>query len=196
MGMKNAESILPNVTDFIQFAVNEECATYSAEEDGCWQYIPFLKSGKPVFHFEYVNVDQSRGYPQIQSVYKTWANLSSPDILSYYCLRNNFGFPFLPNPQDGALFSTVIKRLDLGGWAMYCDGTFGETPTTQTVGGPDRELDPGWQGQGSQAKGKGGKKGDGPELIDPSSAFGGRGGLGRRIRSNRVSKTTIRGPWL
>jgi len=177
MGMKNAESILPNVTEFIQFAVNEECTTYSTDEDGCWQYTPFLKAGKPVFHFEYVNVQATQGYrPQIQSIYKNWANLSSENILSYYCLRNNFGFPYLPPPDVGALFSTAIKKLDLGGWVMYCDGTFGETQTSQTVGGPDRELDPGWQGRQQGGKGKGGKKGDGPELLDPSQAIGGGSG--------------------
>jgi Glycoside-hydrolase family GH114 len=196
IGMKNAESILPNVTDFIQFAVNEECSTYSTDEDGCWQYTPFLQSGKPVFHFEYVNVDTSLGYPRIQSVYKTWANLSSPDILDYYCFRNNFGFPHLPNRETGALFSTAIKKLDLGGWVMYCDGTYAETPTSQTVGGPDRELDPGWEGRQSQ---RGGKKGEGPELVDPQNAFGGgaRQGGGRELgpEPNEGSSNSGSQPW-
>jgi hypothetical protein len=173
MGMKNAESILPNVTDFIEFAVNEECTTYSTDEDGCWQYEPFLKSGKPVFHFEYVNVDTSLGYPRIQSVYKDWANLSSPEILDYYCFRNNFSFPHMPSADVGALFSTAIKKLDLGGWVMYCDGTYAETPTAQTLGGPDGELDPGWRGK-EGTRGKGGKgtvggkagNGGGPEMVD------------------------------
>jgi len=170
MGMKNAESILPNVTDFIQFAVNEECTTYSTDEDGCWQYEPFLKSGKPVFHFEYVNVDNrasSWGRPRIQSVYKNWANLTSEQLLSYYCFRNNFGFPYLPKPDVGSLFSTAIKKLDLGGWVMYCDGTYAETPTQQTVGGPDRELDPEWRGKEGQRGGRGGKSPKRPDLGQP-----------------------------
>jgi Glycoside-hydrolase family GH114 len=176
IGMKNAESILPNVTDFIQFAVNEECTTYSTDEDGCWQYTNFLKTGKPVFHFEYVNVAPTQGgRPQIQSIYKNWANLSTADIMSYYCMRNTFGFPNLPDAQTGSMFSTAIKKLDLGGWVMYCDGSWGETPTAQTVGGPDRELDPGWQGRGSNPRGKGGKKGDGPELVNPGGSFGSQG---------------------
>jgi hypothetical protein len=167
MGMKNAESILPNVTSFIEFAVNEECTTYSTDDDGCWQYEPFLKSGKPVFHFEYVNVDTSLGYPRIQSVYKDWANLSSPEILDYYCFRNNFSFPHLPSAEVGALFSTTIKKLDLGGWVMYCDGTYAETPTAQTLGGPDTERDPEWRGKEGERAGKGGKAGNGggPEMV-------------------------------
>ena len=192
MGMKNAESILPNVTDFIQFAVNEECSTYSTDEDGCWQYEPFLRSGKPVFHFEYVNVDNSLGYPRIQSVYKDWANLSSPDILSYYCFRNNFNFPYLPKADVGALFSTTIKKLDLGGWVMYCDGSYAETPTAQTVGGPDRELDPEWQGRGQGQRGLRGKKGSGPELVEPQNALGGSQNQGQTI--NEGSSNGPR-PW-
>jgi endo-alpha-1,4-polygalactosaminidase (GH114 family) len=173
MGMKNAESILPNVTSFIQFAVNEECTTYSTDEDGCWQYEPFLKSGKPVFHFEYVSVDSKSSYPRIQSVYKDWANLTSAQLLSYYCFRENFGFPYLPKPDVGQLFSTAIKKLDLGGWVMYCDGSIAETPTQQTVGGPDRELDPGWQGKTQGQRGQRGKKGPDtgqPEMLQPEAA--------------------------
>jgi len=172
MGMKNAESILPNVTSFIEFAVNEECTTYSTDEDGCWQYEPFLKSGKPVFHFEYVNVDTSLGYPRIQSVYKDWANLSSPEILDYYCFRNNFSFPHLPSAEVGALFSTAIKKLDLGGWVMYCDGTYAETPTAQTIGGPEGERDPEWRGKEGQRAGKAGG-GGGPEMVDQPTWGGG-----------------------
>jgi hypothetical protein len=196
IGMKNAESILANVTDFIQFAVNEECTTYSTDEDGCWQYEPFLKSGKPVFHFEYATVDQNSRNPRIKSVYKDWANLTSTQLLSYYCLENTFGFPYLPSREVGRLFSTAIKKLDLGGWVMYCDGTYAETPTQQTTGGPDRELDPGWVGKssGGQQRGRNPKRGGGspsttgqPEMLEM-----GNGPLGRRStisgRSARIDK--------
>jgi len=185
MGMKNAESILANVSSFIQFAVNEECTTYSTDEDGCWMYEPFLKSGKPVFHFEYVNVDSSRRVPAIQSVYKDWANLTSSQLVSYYCMQNNFGFPYLPQPSVGRLFSTAIKKLDLGGWVMYCDGSSEETPTQQTVGGPDRELDPGWRGKSSKNSGRGGKA---PQSSGGLPAMlGGDGVIGRRsVRKGRL----------
>jgi len=185
MGMKNAESILANVSYFINFAVNEECTTYSTDDDGCWMYEDFLKSGKPVFHFEYVNVlDQRTNPPQIQSVYKDWANLTSEQIVQYYCMQNNFGFPYLPQPGIGSWFSTVIKKLDLAGWVMYCDGTTAETPTSQTVGGPDYERDPGWrgkQGSGNARGGAGGKRGGGspgqPEMLP---GWAGQGNVGGR----------------
>jgi hypothetical protein len=187
MGMKNAESILANVSDFIQFAVNEECTTYSTDEDGCWLYEPFLKSGKPVFHFEYVNVDTRARVPRISSVYKSWANLTSDQLLSYYCMRNNFGFPWLPKPDVGQLFSTTIKKLDLGGWVMWCDGTYADTPTQQTVGGPDYERDPGWRGKSSGPTGRGGKSGKNsggttgqPEMLQS-------GTIGRRSNQKRRS---------
>jgi hypothetical protein len=149
-GMKNAEIILPNVTDFIQFAVNEECSTY---EEGCKQYVPFLKSGKPVFHFEYATADMSRGYPQIHSTYQNLTNLNSRDLLDYYCLRKSFGNPDFVTADMGAQFSTVIKLLDLGGWAMYCDGSWADTPTSQTTGGSEeggRGSRGGRGGRGSQ----------------------------------------------
>jgi len=136
IGLKNAENILPNVTDVIQFAVNEECTTY---ELGCTQYEPFLKTGKPVFHYEYVKVSKARNgaRPEMQSVYPQWANLSTADIQSYYCLRNSFGNAAFVSPSVGRLFSTAIKALDLGGWVMYCDGTYGDTPTSQTIDASD-----------------------------------------------------------
>ena len=56
---------------------------------------------------------------------------------------------------------------------MYCDGSYADTPTAQTVGGPDRELDPEWQGRGQGQRGLRGKKGGGPELVEPQNALGG-----------------------
>ncbi|RDI84399.1 hypothetical protein Vi05172_g5748 [Venturia inaequalis] len=142
IGLKNAEDILPNVTSIIQFAVNEECTTY---ELGCKQYEPFLKTGKPVFHYEYIKLlkpqtndrSASSDRPEMQSVYPQWANLSSTDIRKYYCLENNFGNKDFIGPSVGRLFSTAIKSLDLGGWVMYCDGSGGDTPTAQTVDAAD-----------------------------------------------------------
>jgi hypothetical protein len=92
-----------------------------------------------VFHYEYVKVSktQNGGRPNLQSVYPQWANLSTNDIQSYYCLRKSFGNADFVTPSVGRLFSTAIKALDLGGWVMYCDGTGGDTPTSQTVDASD-----------------------------------------------------------
>ncbi|TLD35603.1 H(+)/Cl(-) exchange transporter 3 [Venturia nashicola] len=168
VGLKNAEDILPNVTSVIQFAVNEECSTY---ELGCKQYEPFLKTGKPVFHYEYIKLLKTRtasrsDKPELQSVYPQWANLSSNDIRKYYCLEKSFGNDELVTPTVGRLFSTAIKSLDLGGWVMYCDGSMGDTPTAQTVDAAD--------GAGRHG-GPGGLFGGG--ASDESGRRGGLGGL-------------------
>jgi Glycoside-hydrolase family GH114 len=49
IGLKNAEEILPNVKDDIEFAVNEECT----KTNRCSWYLDLLKANKPVFHIEY-----------------------------------------------------------------------------------------------------------------------------------------------
>lgn len=131
VGMKNADQIIPNITDYIHFAVNEECSTY---EGGCTQYGKMIEQGKPVFHFEYVAQTPSRysGYaPTVKSVYAKWANLSSTEIIDYYCLRKDFGNKELIGPALGTKFDTAIKLMDLGGWVMYCDGSYAETPVNQ-----------------------------------------------------------------
>ncbi|RDL40299.1 uncharacterized protein BP5553_00278 [Venustampulla echinocandica] len=48
-GLKNSLAILPNISNIVQFAVNEQCAQFQE----CEQYDDFIKSGKPVFHIEY-----------------------------------------------------------------------------------------------------------------------------------------------
>jgi hypothetical protein len=160
MGMKNAEDILANITDVIDFAVNEECTTY---EQGCKQYIPLIKAGKPVFHFEYVKIDKSAGYPNIQSIYGNWSKLASPDILSYYCLRNSFGNTDFISSEFAGGFSTAIKPLDLGGWVMYCDGSWADTPTFQSPEPPGGETAEAARQRGG---GRGGRRGQQQEAAE------------------------------
>ncbi|KAF2397001.1 hypothetical protein EJ06DRAFT_567809 [Trichodelitschia bisporula] len=98
IGLKNAEAILPSVRGDVQFAVNEECATY-----GCSAYESFVKE-KPVFHIEYAShtvngTDSRRGRVRMMS------------------------------KEAAQRISTVIKNMDLGGWVMYCDGSWGVTKT-------------------------------------------------------------------
>jgi hypothetical protein len=44
IGLKNAEEILPNVSSFSDFAVNEQCT----QTGRCSWYLDFLASNKPV----------------------------------------------------------------------------------------------------------------------------------------------------
>jgi hypothetical protein len=48
-GLKNAQEILPQANQYVEFAVNEECAMNSGD---CASYSGF---GKPVYHIEYTN---------------------------------------------------------------------------------------------------------------------------------------------
>jgi Glycoside-hydrolase family GH114 len=54
IGLKNSQSILPEVSSFIQFAVNEECVFFGK----CAAYEPLVASGKPVFQIEYGSPDE------------------------------------------------------------------------------------------------------------------------------------------
>lgn len=84
----------------VQFAVNEECAEFS--ECGLWT--SFTKVNKPVFHIEYP--------PNAPNV--------AAGGLAHWC-----------KPGDGSMagFSTVLKKMDLGGQVQLCDGTKYSTPT-------------------------------------------------------------------
>jgi endo-alpha-1,4-polygalactosaminidase (GH114 family) len=55
MGLKNAQDIIPSVQQYVQFAVNEECAA----NQECESYMPMLQAGKPVFHIEYGDASQA-----------------------------------------------------------------------------------------------------------------------------------------
>lgn len=92
VGLKNAFDIIPNVIDIVQFAVNEQCAEFK----NCGNLKPFVKADKPVFHIEY---PKGAG-----------GKVAAADS-DGAC-----------NARGSAGFSTIIKAVDLGDWAEYCDG--------------------------------------------------------------------------
>jgi hypothetical protein len=51
VGLKNGGDIVTNVTNSVDWEVNEECLVY----DECSLYEPFISADKPVFHIEYSN---------------------------------------------------------------------------------------------------------------------------------------------
>jgi hypothetical protein len=113
MGLKNALGILGQVGSSMEFAVNEECATYN----GCRAYEPFLRSGKPVYHIEYVTFNIRNGTQvDIRAEDKPrLASLTSDQLKAAYCLETG-------QVSNGMAeyFSTVIKTLDLSDWVLYC----------------------------------------------------------------------------
>jgi endo-alpha-1,4-polygalactosaminidase (GH114 family) len=119
-GLKNAQEILSQVTDDVQFAVNEQCAA----DSGCTEYESFLDAGKPVFHIEYVDDGKSADSGEKSSRVKR-ANTSTD------CLKNS---------SIGRQLSTVIKYLALDGWVEYCDGTEETTVINQNYNTGDPKL--------------------------------------------------------
>jgi hypothetical protein len=49
IGLKNSISMIPQVIDLIQFAVNEQCHDYNE----CHEYLPLTKADKAVFAIHY-----------------------------------------------------------------------------------------------------------------------------------------------
>ena len=99
IGLKNALSIIEDVVDVVDFAVNEECVDWTE----CSEMQPFIDAGKPVFHIEYPEGAGSD------------SGLSS-DELEEYC-----------NARGTNVLSTVIKNYTLDGWVQYCDGSVDST---------------------------------------------------------------------
>lgn len=103
MGLKNAAEIIPQVVSDVQFSVNEQCSEYSE----CASFAPFIQRGKPVFHIEYPS-ERSNGR-------------AAADAVSRICSRTG-------DAAGSEGFSTIIKDMDLDGWAEYCDGSTVTTP--------------------------------------------------------------------
>jgi endo-alpha-1,4-polygalactosaminidase (GH114 family) len=100
-GLKNAQEILPQVLDIVQFAVNEECAADEGQT-ACTEYNSLLAAGKPVFHIEYLDEQNNESNAKAQD-----------SVVDKYCLMSTIG----------SQLSTVIKYLALDGFVEYCDGT-------------------------------------------------------------------------
>lgn len=63
VGLKNDLSQIPDLVDYYDWALNEECADYNE----CEEYKPFIDAGKAVFHVEYVN-EESEGQALAESL--------------------------------------------------------------------------------------------------------------------------------
>ena len=150
IGLKNAIEILPKVSQYAEFAVNEECVW----EGNCNVYTDFTKGGKtrdgkqvvgkPVFHVEYVshydltllttnatsiNVtgsDNTTLTPSISSDNSIfiwsflWPNVTALSLRSTLCLQDN-AVPAESSAEKLKL-STILKELLVDGWMMDCEG--------------------------------------------------------------------------
>ncbi|KAG9251735.1 glycoside hydrolase superfamily [Emericellopsis atlantica] len=96
IGLKNAGEIIPDVIDFIDFSVSEQCVEYAE----CDTFADFVDADKPVFNIEYPS-----GAPD-----KVTAKVSGE-----ICSTKG-------NATGSEGFSKVIKKMVLDGWVEYCDG--------------------------------------------------------------------------
>lgn len=115
IGLKNSQGILNDVRGDIEFAVNEECATY--DECAAYQTLLSENGGKPVFHVEYAkySVGDNRKVV-LRGDSSKLRGKSSDELKSQFCLGSNSG--------SSTTFSTVIKQKALDGFVLYCDDTW------------------------------------------------------------------------
>jgi hypothetical protein len=131
IGLKNAQTMLTDVSDDIQFAVNEECLATR----NCDKYSNFLsprrqrggrnsrqKIGKPVFHIEYTE-ESMKGGPVKRNA-SSFAVEGLDRKQRQQCLERN---------RLGKLFSTTIKAVNLDGHVLYCDGVTANTSLEKGV---------------------------------------------------------------
>lgn len=90
IGLKNAAAIVDPVLDFVDFQVNEQCGTYGE----CSQFQPFIRADKPVFGIAYTKKENT---------------VPSNADVSRIC-----------DTPGSTGFSTVIKHMSLGDWAIMC----------------------------------------------------------------------------
>jgi hypothetical protein len=129
IGLKNAQAILRSVQDDIQYAVNEECNTTGGRGE-CGSYSAHLKKGKPVFHIEYAKYTKDANDTIVLSAQDgRLFGKTSDEIRATLCLETSVGAWKRFTAEERAQYSTVIKTMNLDGWVMYCDGTWGITKT-------------------------------------------------------------------
>jgi hypothetical protein len=162
-GLKNAQEILSNVMDNIQFAVNEQCVT--AEDTQCDEYKSLIEAGKPVLHIEYIDDNSSDGNSGDNSGDNNNDDNNSDDNND----DNNDDDKSTKKPSTkptkkpttkpankpatsadlsklcvegglGSQLSTVVKYLALDGWVEYCDGTTETTAINQNYQTGDPKL--------------------------------------------------------
>ena len=111
-GLKNAGDIIPKVLPYVAFSVNEQCIQYAE----CETFAAFIDADKPVFNIEYPD-----GAPKVSESKRKAICSGKGDA------------------EHTAGFSTVIKKMDLDGWVLYCDGEADETEIKTTSSKPDSE---------------------------------------------------------
>jgi hypothetical protein len=121
-GLKNAQEILPQVMNDVQFAVNEQCVTQTDRTTKCTEYNDFLAAGKPVLHIEYVDDGSSKSIAAKKALART-AVVERRDAKEGVNINKARREVLCNVSINGSKLSTVIKYLSLDGWVLYCDGS-------------------------------------------------------------------------
>jgi len=137
VGIKNCIEILGDIFDDVDFAISEQCVQYL----NCTAYANFTTAphegaiAKPVFEVEYVNYTYSgkwsdQGVALDPSKFRT-NNVDFPGLRDEKLRRKlcNLDEPGASLDKPYLKINTVIKTLDLDGFAMFCDGSAEKTRT-------------------------------------------------------------------
>jgi hypothetical protein len=137
VGIKNCIEILGDIFDDVDFAISEECVQYL----NCTAYANFTTAprpgtiAKPVFEVEYVNYTYSGrwsddGVALEPKKFRT-NNVNFPGLTDEKLRRKlcNLDEPGASLENPFLKINTVIKTLELDGFAMYCDGSAERTKT-------------------------------------------------------------------
>jgi hypothetical protein len=158
-GLKNALDTLPYLDRYVEFAVNEECAS---DEEACEQYEDFVKRkglarrAKPVFHIEYVNRTAVPGSARKWDIRLDAEKADGKNLTTAQEVRK---FLCVERKRDlSRQMSTVIKVLSLDGWLMTCDGREYNTR--------GHSLEGKWKKDTDKNLGKGGRRTVDPEYLE------------------------------
>lgn len=103
IGLKNANAIIPDLVDRMQWSINEECHHY----DECGDFSAFIEQGKPVFNVEYPKGEKTNNNDPVTA-----------EQLQMAC-----------NTTDAVGFSTIVKNINLDWFTETCNGTVVTAPS-------------------------------------------------------------------
>jgi hypothetical protein len=139
IGLKNADSILPEVQHVIQFAVNEECAA----NNECNVYEDFLRT-KPVFHIEYTKVKAGENVGWGSLAGNSGSEVNAPSSASAHdaeAVAASPASPALPAMPAKSETASTSSASTLWNWLSGkkdkgTAGTTSATTTTSTTNAP------------------------------------------------------------
>lgn len=94
IGLKNANDIVDDVVNIVEFSVQEQCVYYQE----CDNFRLFIENDKAVFHVEYPKGDKVDNNKNV-----------SLSVYDKYC-----------NDKSASRFSSILKNMNLDNWLQLC----------------------------------------------------------------------------